>query len=160
MAKGLCNKHYLERYRQNPDYKKKMKEYQARWFQENKDLQNMKLKREQRYFEGKREEVLERDGYKCTECNASSRLVVHHKDGSGRGYKSETNNDLDNLVTLCKACHLEIHRPEFNRNAFQKIGLWSKKYLCCIDCGTKERKYGGLGMCVNCYARFRNSQKS
>lgn len=52
--------------------------------------------------------ILRRDGQKCRLCGSAritkGWLVVHHIDG----FKS--NHDPSNLITLCKSCHLRIHR--------------------------------------------------
>jgi len=113
----------------------------------------MKKKRELLNFDGKRERVLERDNYTCQQCGSSDKLVVHHKDESGRG-KRNHNNSLRNLVTLCKACHVNAHRKELLKARSEKlIGRWSRDYDACIECGTTDREHGSLGLCVNCYAR-------
>ena len=53
----------------------------------------------------RRFEVLTRDGFKCTLCGNSpktgSTLEIHHKNGNS--------SDLDNLQTLCFACHRGLH---------------------------------------------------
>ncbi len=46
--------------------------------------------------------VLIRDNYTCAKCGGKELLDVHHKDGTSR-------NDPDNLITLCKKCHGEVH---------------------------------------------------
>ena len=54
--------------------------------------------------------TLERDNYSCVDCgfySARSKLVVHHIDESRRTGK--LNNNLDNLVTLCRPCHARRH---------------------------------------------------
>lgn len=40
---------------------------------------------------------------KCAWCDATDNLLVHHIDGNRQ------NNDLTNLVTLCKRCHQTHH---------------------------------------------------
>ena len=50
--------------------------------------------------------VLRRDGLRCVECGASSRLECHHIRPLHRG----GDNRLDNLETLCTKCHIEKHR--------------------------------------------------
>lgn len=47
--------------------------------------------------------ILERDNYKCQNCTSSKRLVVHHKD------EDKLNNVEDNLVVLCRTCHMKVH---------------------------------------------------
>ncbi len=55
--------------------------------------------------------VFSRDGYKCQICGSKCRLVCHHKD------EDKKNNQMSNLQTLCKACHIKIHG----------IAGWNKK---------------------------------
>ena len=54
-----------------------------------------------------RRAVLERDGWRCQQpdCGRRGRLEVHHI----RPLESGGTNDLGNLQTLCRACHLNIH---------------------------------------------------
>lgn len=59
-------------------------------------------------FSGNRLKVLERDGYKCGDCGTTEKLHVHHIDGNGRGSKNP-NNDMNNLITLCRKCHGKRH---------------------------------------------------
>lgn len=65
------------------------------------------LKRQdEEYFGGLREQVLERDEYRCRVCGASGRdkrsIIVHHRvPGVSR---------LDLMISLCPGCHAIIHR--------------------------------------------------
>lgn len=59
-------------------------------------------------FSGNRYKVLERDEYTCQMCGNTHQLVIHHIDNSGQS--DEPNNDIDNLVTLCRRCHINIHK--------------------------------------------------
>ena len=59
-------------------------------------------------FDEIRPSILERDGYKCTECGGNKNLHVHHIVHKSKG---GTNNP-DNLITLCKWCHAERHKDE------------------------------------------------
>jgi len=54
-------------------------------------------------------EAMVRDGYKCVDCGESNRdkLIVHHLDESREA--GRLNNNLDNLVTLCRICHSKRH---------------------------------------------------
>lgn len=58
--------------------------------------------------------VRARDKNKCTKCGEKdrSKLVVHHKD------KNRYNNDMGNLVTLCRACHGLEHRENLILNRY------------------------------------------
>jgi len=51
-----------------------------------------------------REQILERDGYKCVICQFPDKnLHVHHAD------EDITNNSKNNLFTFCVRCHLYLH---------------------------------------------------
>ncbi len=67
------------------------------------------------HWERKRQAVLERDGYACTNCHAREgdpavgprsrvKLHVHHKTYERRGHEF-----LSDLVTLCRPCHELVH---------------------------------------------------
>ena len=63
-------------------------------------------------FSGNRRKALERDNFLCKKCGGiypNVQLIVHHIDGSRENDYSERNNNLDNLQTLCRACHARIH---------------------------------------------------
>lgn len=59
-------------------------------------------------FGGNRIKALERDGHTCQLCGSRERLAVHHKDESGQS--ENPNNELENLQTLCRSCHIRIHK--------------------------------------------------
>lgn len=59
-------------------------------------------------YGGNQFKVLKRDNYSCQICGNTLQLVVHHKDKSGQC--NNPNNDIDNLVTLCRRCHINIHK--------------------------------------------------
>ena len=52
---------------------------------------------------------LKRDNYKCVDCGVEIDLIVHHIDGSRKLGIKKMNNNLDNLLTLCKPCHARKH---------------------------------------------------
>ena len=52
-------------------------------------------------------QTLKRDNYSCVDCKNTSNVVVHHIDGSRK--TGVLNNNLDNLITLCKKCHAKRH---------------------------------------------------
>lgn len=51
-------------------------------------------------------------GGKCEVCNRNDVILdTHHIDGSGDWVNWEnSNNDIKNLMILCKSCHIKIHR--------------------------------------------------
>ena len=53
-------------------------------------------------FGGRREEVLERDGYQCRGCGSAHRISVHHRRPGLDG--------ADDLITLCAGCHARVHK--------------------------------------------------
>ncbi len=61
-----------------------------------------------RQWRGLRQRTLERDGHTCRRCGENGRpgneLDVHHRD-----YDRLYNEDLHDLVTLCRNCHGDEH---------------------------------------------------
>ena len=53
-----------------------------------------------------RDIVLRRDGYKCVRCGSSKDLEIDHIESKGKGLRSD---GVDNLWTLCRACHVKKH---------------------------------------------------
>lgn len=43
----------------------------------------------------------------CTECGADEKLVVHHI----VDWQITKDDSLENLTVLCRACHINVHRP-------------------------------------------------
>ena len=60
-----------------------------------------------RQWEATRREVFDRDGYRCQQCGKAGRLEAHHVLHLASG----GSNDLDNLLTLCRGCHIAAHKP-------------------------------------------------
>jgi 5-methylcytosine-specific restriction endonuclease McrA len=56
-------------------------------------------------YEKIRQSILLRDNYKCTECDSTKRLNVHHI----VAIASDGGNSPDNLITLCYVCHMGKH---------------------------------------------------
>jgi hypothetical protein len=59
-------------------------------------------------FSASKKVVLERDGNRCTLCDSTYKLNVHHRDNSGGS--EYPNNNPDNLATLCRKHHHQFHR--------------------------------------------------
>jgi hypothetical protein len=70
-----------------------------------------------RFFGGLREQILERDQFRCSACQTRSRLLVHHRD---------QNNQARSLITLCIRCHMRIHHSVGLRRwlSGQLLQLW------------------------------------
>ena len=57
-------------------------------------------------YEGLRQRILRRDGWRCQSCGAMSSLEIHHLE-----FRSHSGADSEeNLITLCTACHARVHR--------------------------------------------------
>jgi len=147
MAKGKCGRCYLADYRSR--HGKRIAKSKRAWYAKNiRHVRiRQKLAREERHYSGRRDAVLKRDGYRCTKCGKGTDLVVHHKDGSGRG-SSTHNNALSNLVSLCRACHQREHRL---------LDRWARDFERCQECGTTERRHNAKGLCWKCYAELKRA---
>lgn len=62
-----------------------------------------------------RSDVLERDQNLCQECKTNPAVEVHHKT-----YENLFNEKMEDLVSLCKDCHSNIHK-EWDRIAIENI---------------------------------------
>lgn len=155
-------KEYNRRYYQRNADKIKQQTTDYYYRNHNKMLEYRKKWREKNYFDNKHQLVLERDNYTCQQCYVQkdeSRLIVHHKDRQGRGSKNP-NNDLSNLITLCRSCHTKEHYNELIEAKEKKLQRqWSHRYLQCQYCGTTKIKHQARGLCVNCYARWLRRSK-
>ncbi len=52
-------------------------------------------------------QALERDGYCCVRCQSREQLVIHHVVPETE--RPDLLHDLENLETLCRACHARHH---------------------------------------------------
>ena len=75
--------------------------------------------------------------------NAPKGLHVHHKNGNTQ------DNRIENLVVITPSAHRKEH-------ALQQ---WSKKYMCCVACGTTEKRHLSFGLCTTCYQRANKPQQ-
>ena len=159
MARGMCNPCYQRQYYQNNT--DQVKEGKRRcYLRRYEHYRQMRAKvRDLTHFDGQRDEALARDGHCCVVCASNSDLVVHHIDCSGRG-ATEHNNDLSNLQTLCKSCHLAAHRDQYMQIKRSKMkpqldpsGRWNRRYDNCVACGTVYSKHAARGLCLACYQK-------
>lgn len=119
-------------------------------------------------FGGNRSIALKRDHYKCVMCGKDKNLVLHHIDNSGQ--TNTPNNALDNLQTLCDACHSavhDLHRPRtyareravcmYCGKAFDTVHGKANKY-CSRDCVDKAHagmsKTAYVSNCIICGKPF------
>ena len=140
--------------KENPE---KVREIQRMWIAKNREYRNLKVRewyakniakrresnliRNNRFrFSGNRHKALKRDDYRCVVCGQENSLVIHHKDGSGY---TKLNNKMENLVTLCRGCHVKIHRWQEKNN---KLLLSNKDIIKTLintniyDSGNKSSK--------------------
>ena len=141
---GNCRRCYLREY--NARNKDLVSAHRRDWYDKNGGKHLSRKLREQRWFDGNRDAVLARDGNQCVKCAAVTQLVVHHKDHNGRG-SPEPNNSMENLETLCRACHASGHRA----------ADWSRVSRACLTCERSDRRHNAHGLCVACYSRLRRS---
>lgn len=83
-------------------------------------------------------EKIEQVGARCEECGEQkipSKLDVHHRDGS------KSNHDIDNLLLLCKKCHLGIyHKGEIGRKRKKVKGLIVREVAEKVGCSFNTAK--------------------
>ncbi len=68
-----------------------------------------------------RRAAFRRDGYRCRECGRAGRLEAHHEPPLRDGADPY---DLAGIVTMCRTCHIERHRPDAmtpGRAAWQEL---------------------------------------
>lgn len=141
MAVGKCRACYLREYRGNNG--ERIASQKKIWYEAHRDPERQRARREARNFSGVRQQVLARDAFHCVECRSNKNLIVHHKDGNGRG-SDAPNNDIGNLITLCRACHARHH----SRNV-----RWSRHHDHCVTCKRTDRKHNAKGLCWSCYLK-------
>lgn len=151
MGKGKCARCYSSLYLALHSARCKRQKHEH--YLRNGGAAFMKVVREQRHFDGKREAVLRRDRHRCRACGSPYKLLVHHRDGNGRGQRTP-NNNLSNLVTLCRSCHMSAHRGQLMvGRGFADIAGWAPKYglNACRNCRRSDLKHNANGLCSKCY---------
>ena len=76
---------------------------------------------------------------KCCNCQNKLRLQLHHKNGDS------SNNNIDNLILLCSACHGIEHSQLSKNKVVKKI----KCKVHCKKCGYSW-EYNGNNHLVSC----------
>ncbi len=86
--------------------------------------------KDKKYFDGMRNIVFDKYGHTCAVCSMSdeqsilkwkSKLSIHHVDGNGRmKSKDQKNNELDNLILLCKSCHGRVELSKIDLTSYLK----------------------------------------
>ena len=107
--------------------RKRLLERKRKRYQENKVVHNAAVKlwqmankekvrqykaknKDKKRFDGNNKAALERDNHQCRVCQSKDKLLVHHLDESENRKKMNANNNLENLITLCRSCHLKVHK--------------------------------------------------
>lgn len=109
-------KYRKKRYYQDPEFRKKILMRNKQWREDNPEKWKKSSRKAMRKYKKKyRKEHPEkfRDwvriiikntlGNKCSKCNSTQNLEIHHKN---KDYQNSTINDVE---LLCKSCHLKIH---------------------------------------------------
>lgn len=73
--------------------------------------------------EGWWEKCVKRDNYKCVDCGFDEigKLLVHHIDESRKNGYALMNNNLINLITICRPCHAKRHGQVKSRQEVVKL---------------------------------------
>ena len=85
--------------------------------------------------------VYDRAGRKCETCGDKNDLVIHHKDEKGDTYRERSgkkrNQDITNLIILCRACHGRLHTTQrwekYRRDKLKKtppLNLFLNNEIC------------------------------
>ncbi|MCK9197997.1 MAG: HNH endonuclease signature motif containing protein [Bacilli bacterium] len=122
--KGRCQKcDSIFSYHFDLKRKEDLKKYNKKWRNKNiekvREMNKRTADRVKRgLLDGNRELALKRDKYKCSRCGMSAKesLVKYKKDLFVSHIKDVNDNKLDNLITLCPACHNFIHSGGKNRH--------------------------------------------
>ena len=80
--------------------------------------------------------IVERDDNQCQKCGAEKKLGIHHVVSLREG----GTNDPDNLVTLCRSCHMTLHHkqgdmPKWDRDGGGRFRRTDAKFRACITAG-------------------------
>lgn len=103
-----------------------------------------------------RRDALSRDDYSCSKCNATDEeLHVHHTTPISKG----GDHSLDNLKTLCRPCHEDIHGHPIPTAGGSKVSSpiappcpngASSGYKC-LSCNRKFRSLEGIDNHIKCH---------
>lgn len=114
--KGYCFECSLERKRlsrrlQYAKHRKKILEKRHIQYVESSEVRaNMNLFNTKKRFNGLRLDRLRLDRFTCQSCGSKNNLVVHHKEKVAGKDRKDTVSSIDNLLTLCRRCHVNHHR--------------------------------------------------
>lgn len=114
---GLCvTCQRIEHYKQNKEHENaKCREYYH--------SQNGLLRMKERWFGGNYQKRLTLDNFSCVSCGRKDKLQIHHIDHSGiksKGTYKKSNNNIENLITMCDSCHSYYHNA-CQRNKIDEV---------------------------------------
>lgn len=122
LCKNCRNKQTSERRKLNPQKYKYNKKYQQKTIEcrrkkrkEIKDKYGLGSGTVMRFGFELALKVYEKCERKCVQCGEINGLVIHHLDRNGRNLENiglKPNNNIDNLIVLCRSCHGKIHGKE------------------------------------------------
>ena len=140
--------------------KKRIKQSLKRYYTSKKGRETCRKNSEKHRFGIERFIILERDKYQCRSCGKKNVILdIHHIDGNGTSKKKgDKNNNLDNLITLCRKCHNKADWARIMKERKLK-GLWSLHYDKCIECGKRDSPHTAKGVCNRCYNLKRREYK-
>ena len=95
---------YQKEWKKSEKYKAYQKAYQKAYYSR-LNLANSKIS--QRTLAAWSLQVKERDNHTCQVCDSTEHLHAHHI--QPKSIFPELALDLDNGMTLCKGCHIEVH---------------------------------------------------
>lgn len=150
------NKKYFKK------HKNKIRSDARKYYKTHKDdpvfQAKKQLDRDMRHFGVPRSTIMRKTKGKCYYCKSKAD-DIHHLADDGRAFEKhgkKPNFNPDNLVPICKACHIDVHRAKLTLSRrLRASGFWAKKYDRCIECGTSETPHCSHGRCDNCNARHR-----
>jgi len=96
-----------KKYKNSRKAKRKLRRQWQRFLKANRDPEIEKLRATPEYKEW-RIAVLERDGYRCQHCEKVGKRLHAHHIKSFKMYP-ELRYKVENGITLCAACHEELH---------------------------------------------------
>ena len=70
-------------------------------------------------WERQRRAVFDRDRWRCQKCGRPGKLEAHHVVEIAHG----GSNDLGNLRTLCRSCHIAEHKPSEPQSSQEWLAL-------------------------------------
>ena len=98
---------------------KPLPKYRRKFCSDDCQIKNFELNIAPYWWSNATRLALEKADNKCDECGSIVNLQVHHKDPlKGEARHNNKKNQLDNLIVLCKDCHLKEHRSVNTKRRF------------------------------------------